>query len=112
MDIVVHSSLREGLARVLPQALIVGRPVISYDIDGAREVVIEDRTGLFLPPQSVSALAAAVIRLANDPPLRVPNGAEGRRRFTEPFRHERMVEQLRQLYERLLAESSRVAECD
>ncbi len=35
MDIVVHTSLREGLARVLPQALIAGKPVISYDIDGA-----------------------------------------------------------------------------
>ena len=40
MDIVVHTSLREGLARVLPQALIAGKPVISYDVDGAREVVI------------------------------------------------------------------------
>src|SRR5262245_15446860 len=40
MDIVVHASLREGLARVLPQALIAGKPVVSYDIDGAREVVL------------------------------------------------------------------------
>ena len=36
----MHASLREGLARVLPQALIVGRPVVSYDVDGAREVVL------------------------------------------------------------------------
>ena len=35
MDVVVHTSLREGLARVLPQALIAGKPVISYDVDGA-----------------------------------------------------------------------------
>ena len=35
MDIVVHASLREGLARVLPQALIAGKPVVSYDVDGA-----------------------------------------------------------------------------
>ena len=33
MDIVVHASLREGLARVLPQALISGKPVVSYDVD-------------------------------------------------------------------------------
>ncbi len=37
VDAVIHPSLREGLARVLPQSLLVGRPVISYDIDGARE---------------------------------------------------------------------------
>ena len=44
-DLVVHTSLREGLARVLPQALLVGRPVISYDVDGAREVVRDGETG-------------------------------------------------------------------
>ena len=45
VDAVVHPSLREGLARVLPQALIVGRPVISYDVDGAKEVVLPE-TGI------------------------------------------------------------------
>ena len=36
MDALVHASYREGLARALPQALIAGLPVISYDVDGAR----------------------------------------------------------------------------
>ncbi len=36
MDALVHTSFREGLARALPQALIAGRPVISYDVDGAQ----------------------------------------------------------------------------
>ena len=105
MDVVVHVSLREGLARVLPQALIVGRPVISYDIDGAREVVLDERTGLLLPPETVAALTAGVIRLANNAPLRARLGGEGRRLWTEPFRHERMVEQIRALYERLLGQA-------
>ena len=94
MDIVVHTSLREGLARVLPQALIVGRPVISYDIDGAREVVLDGQTGLLLPPQSVGPLADAIVRLAADPQLRARMGAEGRRLFTDAFRQERMVDEL------------------
>ena len=37
MDALVHTSYREGLARALSQTLISGRPVISYDVDGARE---------------------------------------------------------------------------
>ena len=106
MDIVVHVSLREGLARVLPQALIVGRPVISYDIDGAREVVLNERTGLLLPPESVAELALGVTRLANDVPQRARFGAEGRRLWTEPFRHELMIEQVRGLYERLLGRAA------
>ena len=46
MDVLVHASLREGLARALPQALIAGKPVVSYDVDGAREVVVSGETGL------------------------------------------------------------------
>jgi len=103
MDVVVHASLREGLARALPQALIAGKPVVSYDVDGAREVVIPDQTGFLLPPKSIVEMADALIRLASDPALRERLGAEGRRRFTDVFRHERMTAQLRSLYERLLA---------
>jgi glycosyltransferase involved in cell wall biosynthesis len=98
MDMVAHVSLREGLARVLPQGLIAGRPVISYDIDGAREVVLPRLTGCLLPPGDVPGLAAAIMELAGDAALRARLGAEGRRRFTQVFRHEHMAERIRALY--------------
>lgn len=107
MDVVVHTSLREGLARVLPQALIAGKPVVSYDVDGAREVVIPDETGFLLPPKSIDALADAIIQLARDQNLRGRLGGEGRRRFADVFRHEEMTRQLRMLYQRILAEKGR-----
>jgi glycosyltransferase involved in cell wall biosynthesis len=110
MDVVVHASLREGLARVLPQALIAGRPVISYDIDGAREVVIREQTGFLLAPRDVAGLREAMIALAKDPELRRRFGVEGRRRFTEVFRHEHMTAQIRALYVRLL-EGGPIADC-
>lgn len=104
VDAVIHPSLREGLARVLPQALLVGRPVISYDIDGAREVVLPE-TGILLAPRDLAGLSAAILRLASDPQLRVAMGQEGRRRFADQFRHETMTRQLRALYLRLLSQS-------
>jgi glycosyltransferase involved in cell wall biosynthesis len=100
-DAVVHPSLREGLARVLPQALLVGRPVISYDVDGAREVVLPE-TGFLLRPRDVGAMGDAILKLAADPALREALGSEGRRRFADQFRHETMTAQLRSLYARLL----------
>jgi len=103
MDIVVHASLREGLARVLPQALIAGKPVVSYDVDGAREVTISDETGFLLPARDVSGLAESIARLVADAALRQRLGAEGRRRFAHPFDHRHMTNQIRELYERLLA---------
>jgi glycosyltransferase involved in cell wall biosynthesis len=104
MDIVVHASLREGLARVLPQALISGKPVVSYDVDGAREVVISGETGFLIPPCDVAALAEKLKLLAADPSLRDRFGQEGRRRFADVFRHEHMTEQLRELYQGVLAD--------
>lgn len=102
MDVLVHVSLREGLARALPQALIAGRPVVSYDVDGAREVTITRQTGFLIPPRQVDPLADALIELAGDAQLRERMGQEGRGRFTEQFRHETMTRQLREVYERLL----------
>jgi glycosyltransferase involved in cell wall biosynthesis len=102
MDALVHVSLREGLARALPQALIAGKPVVSYDIDGAREVVITGETGFLLPPKSIDPLAQALLQLAGSAELRTRLGQQGRSRFTEQFRHETMTRQLRSLYEQLL----------
>jgi len=103
MDVLVHASLREGLARVLPQALIVGRPVVSFDVDGAREVVVDDATGFLVAPKDVDGLATALIRLAADGSLRQHLGQGGRSSCAEQFDHHRMTLEIRRLYERLLA---------
>jgi glycosyltransferase involved in cell wall biosynthesis len=105
MDIVVHCSLREGLARVLPQALIVGRPVVSFDVDGAGEVVLPGRTGFLIPPRAVEPLVDALNRSIAEPRLRTRFGEQGRALFADRFRHEHMTQQIRALYERCLAES-------
>jgi glycosyltransferase involved in cell wall biosynthesis len=102
IDMLVHASLREGLARALPQALIAGKPVISYDVDGAREVVIPDQTGFLLPPRSVNPMADAIIDLAGNSSKRRQFGQTGRDRFADRFRHEEMARQLRELYVSIL----------
>ncbi len=103
MDVLVHASLREGLARALPQALIAGKPAISYDIDGAREVVISGETGFLLEPKSIEPMCDAMIQLASDADLRTRLGEAGRKRFTEQFRHQHMTNEIRRVYAALLA---------
>ena len=98
MDALVHASYREGLARALPQALIAGLPVISYDVDGAREVTITGQTGILVPAQDVSALSEALAALALDGALRQRLGEEGQRRFTEQFDHRTMTAKVREVY--------------
>jgi glycosyltransferase involved in cell wall biosynthesis len=107
MDILVHTSYREGLARALPQALIAGRPVVSYDVDGAREVTISGKTGFLVAPGDIEKLAAALAQLASDKKQRSEMGGEGQRRFTNQFRHQTMTRLIRELYEQLLRERNR-----
>ncbi len=103
MDVVVHTSVWEGLARVLPQALICGKPIVSYDIDGAPEVCIHDVTGYLVPPRSIDELAGAIAQLANDAVLREQFGRTGRDRFAPQFRHQYMTERVREVYAKVLA---------
>jgi glycosyltransferase involved in cell wall biosynthesis len=60
MDVLVHPSLWEGLPRAAVQALLVGRPVVAFDCDGAREVVVDGVTGRLVPPKSVEGLRGAL----------------------------------------------------
>jgi glycosyltransferase involved in cell wall biosynthesis len=101
MDVLVHLSLREGLARALPQALAAARPVVAYDCGGAKEVCFENETGFLLPPGDLAGLRERLIRLAQDVTLRQRLGLRGRQFVQERFGVERMVDDLYELYLRL-----------
>ncbi|MFM8570692.1 MAG: glycosyltransferase, partial [Pirellula sp.] len=105
MDIVVHASLREGLARALPQALLAEKPVISYDVDGAREVVLDGKTGFLLPAKAIEPLGDSILKLANEPTLRQSMGQQGKMLCKERFGHQHMTRQIRSLYEQVLSKT-------
>ena len=102
MDSLVHASLREGLARVLPQALLSECPVVSYNIDGAPEVVVDGRTGRLVPPKSVDELAAAVVEMLTDLPRSKAMARRGRRLCLELFPVERMIRDIDAIYRQVL----------
>jgi len=103
MDVLVHTSLREGLARVLVQALLAERPVITYNLDGAPEVIIDGQTGWLVQPGDVDALAAAIVEAIDRPEYARNMAREGRRRFCEEFSIETMARRTEELYRTLLA---------
>jgi len=102
-DILVHCSLREGLARTLPQAMLCGRPAVSFDVDGAREVVNEN-TGRLIEPKNVEQLTKACAELIEDEDLRKKLGENGRESVKEKFAPETMVDTIEAVYRRLLQE--------
>jgi glycosyltransferase involved in cell wall biosynthesis len=103
-DVVVHLSLREGLARALPQALAAAKPVVAYDCDGAAEVCRDGETGFLVKPGHHSQLIDRLRQLINNPELRSRFGDRGREQVRELFPVNRMVDQLLALYQQLIAE--------
>jgi glycosyltransferase involved in cell wall biosynthesis len=99
-DILVHCSLREGLARTLPQAMLGARPAISFDVDGAKEVVNEN-TGRLIEPKNVVQLTAVCAELIRDKGLREKLGARGREFVKEKFSPKTMVDKIEAVYRRL-----------
>jgi len=100
-NILVHCSLREGLARVLPQALLCGKPAISFDIDGANEVVNPD-TGRLVEPENVEQLTEVCAELIANENLRTKLGSNGREFVREKFSPKTMVDKIEEVYKKLL----------
>jgi len=107
-DILVHCSLREGLARTLPQAMLCGKPAVSFDVDGAREVVNEN-TGRLIEPKNVEQLTKACAELIKDQDLRMKLGENGRESVKEKFAPETMVDTIEAVYRKLLKQNKSVS---
>lgn len=97
-DILVHCSLREGLARAIPQAMLCGIPAVAYDLDGTPEVLHDRRTGLLVPPKDIPALSAALTELITRPDLRHTLGNNARDFCRKEFDHHLMTEKIEALY--------------
>jgi len=107
-DMVLHASRWEGLPRTLVQGLLCEVPAISFDNDGAPEVVIPDETGILVPFGDASRLCEAIVTLAQDGGMRRRLGQRGRIRCLEMFDWRVMVDQLDALYLKLAERQTRM----
>lgn len=100
-DILVHCSLREGLARALPQGMLCGKPVVSFDVDGAKEVVNEN-TGRLVPPGDTETLIEKCRELIRDKKLRESLGRAGREFVRKKFAPATMVDVIDDVYKKVM----------
>ncbi|MCH8148354.1 MAG: glycosyltransferase family 4 protein [Planctomycetes bacterium] len=100
-DIVLHASRWEGLPRAIVQGLLAGKPAISFDNDGAPEVVITNETGRLVPMGDIPRLTEAIVEFAEDKEKRVSCGERGRLLCRERFDWHNMVAAIESLYVRL-----------
>ena len=91
LDVLVLSSRTEGLPTVLLEGQALGVPVVTTDAGGARETVREGETGFIVPCGDSQQLAARMIQLLQDEPLRRSLGEKGRAHVFSRFSADRMA---------------------
>lgn len=85
-DVVVNPArFAEPFGRIVPEALVAGRPVVATDVGAVREVIRDGVDGLIVPPDDPDALAAAILRLWRDRELARRTVASGREQVAERF---------------------------
>jgi glycosyltransferase involved in cell wall biosynthesis len=78
LDIAVFPSLIEGTPLTAFEALAMGKPIVSTDADGLKDILTADRDAVIVPRENSQALADAIVALAGDPARRAALGAEAR----------------------------------
>jgi glycosyltransferase involved in cell wall biosynthesis len=100
--VVCLPSYREGMPKVLLEAMSVGRACVTTDAPGCRNCVRHGDNGLLVPVKNPEALAEAIARLIDDAEMRRRMGERGRQRAVAEFSSERIHAETLQIYRRLL----------
>jgi glycosyltransferase involved in cell wall biosynthesis len=98
-SVLVHPARWEGFGLALLEAMLASLPIVATNVSSIPEIVVDGETGLLVPPDDPSALAAAVNRVLADPG---DLGANGLARAQAEFSVARMADRTLAVYERAL----------
>jgi glycosyltransferase involved in cell wall biosynthesis len=104
-DVFVLPSRFESFSYTLLEAMACGLPCIATDVGGNRDLIEPERNGLLTPKENPAELAAAMVRLANDPNGRASMGQAGAEMARE-YTLARMIDGTRSVYRQVLGISS------
>ncbi len=97
------SFYREGIPRVLIEAAACGKPIVTTDTPGCREIARHGNNGLLVPPRNPVALAEALKTIILDSALRSAMGSRGREIAVAEFSQEQVLRETLAVYRELLS---------
>lgn len=101
LDLLVLSSLWEGLPLTLIEAFSVGKTVVATDVDGNVEIVADEKNGCLIPPKAPEAIAEKVLELIKHPEKRRKFEDNAKITFIKEFSFERFSEKVSRYYKQL-----------
>jgi glycosyltransferase involved in cell wall biosynthesis len=104
LDILVMSSVAEGVPQVISQALAMGKGVVASSVGGIPELIRNGSTGLLVPPEDGRSIAEACLKLLGDKSLIRRLGQAGKKLIEEKFSLEAMLDKIEQIYSPSLRE--------
>ncbi|MBI5902491.1 MAG: glycosyltransferase family 4 protein [Deltaproteobacteria bacterium] len=107
LDLFVLPTLQEALGTSILEASAMRRAVVATRVGGVPEAVADGVTGVLVPPEDATSLAAAMIRLLKDAGLRTGMGERGREMVEREYSTDRMAERMFELYTALARERKR-----
>lgn len=100
-DAFAISSVTEGMCTALIDAMAASKPAVATDAGAIAEVLVDGQTGYLVPPRDHAVMAARLVELLNNAPLRSRMGDAALARVRAAFTLERMVEGIAAVYARL-----------
>jgi glycosyltransferase involved in cell wall biosynthesis len=107
LDIIVLTSLNEGTPVSLIEAQAANKPIVSTRVGGIADIVIENETALLSDVGDTAGFQKNLLKLVEDEPLRNCLGKKGADHVQQKFRVERLVKDMKNLYQELLAKKKR-----
>lgn len=101
-DLLLQSSISEGIPLTVIEAMAAGVPVVATDVGGLHEMIDDGEQGLLAPARAPEQLAACIGRIIHDDNLRDSLVEAARRRAQEMFSEQQMVSAYDALYREVL----------
>ncbi len=101
IDIFVHPSMFDSLPLAVLEAMATSKPIVGTKVGGIPEVIEHESTGLIVPPNDSSAIAAAVGKLLDEPSLAQRLGHAAKQRYQAELTPQVMAHKLESLYQQL-----------
>ena len=104
-DVAIFTSLLEGLPRTVVQYALLGKPIVTFDVGGVREVVSDGKNGFIVDGNNIGQFAERVARILAEPQLARAMSLEERDFPRERWSKEEMVRRIDEIYQELLGSS-------